>query len=290
MNLEQLRKRHRPEVIAVMEERSRGLRAWKDSQDLASKFYRLKHGPGALRMETNSMDGSAGLQANGDLPLKPESAEGYFSSLTVDGELDSVPDLKEQVIFSLVDLLGNLCLMFHETDTTFIQGLSFRILSPGTGGQRWLRLENLGTAPRMSRTSRGGDFLGGLLLVAFSSSEATRKRGGGLGDVSSSEAMCVCVLSSTPVSYHTELSSMTLLKVELCRLLEEKRSAVLRSEELETALMEMVRQDNRRLLSARVLMRIEQEQKVTEDARLLAEQNAAAQKYAAYMLKVLTCH
>ncbi|RWW77817.1 hypothetical protein BHE74_00014025 [Ensete ventricosum] len=281
MNLEQLRKRHRPEVIAVMEERSRGLRAWKDSQDLASKFYRLKHGPGALRMETNSMDGSAGLQANGDLPLKPESAEGYFSSLTVDGELDSVPDLKEQVIFSLVDLLG----------------------------QRRLRLENLGTAPRMSRTSRGGDFLGGLLLVAFSSSEATRKRGGGLGDVSSSEAMCVCVLSSTPVSYHTELSSMTLLKVELCRLLEEKRSAVLRSEELETALMEMVRQDNRRLLSARVrfedaliedqvdkndtccvLMRIEQEQKVTEDARLLAEQNAAAQKYAAYMLKVLTCH
>ncbi|RWV83643.1 hypothetical protein GW17_00054722 [Ensete ventricosum] len=180
MNLEQLRKRHRPEVIAVMEERSRGLRAWKDSQDLASKFYRLKHGPGALRMETNSMDGSAGLQANGDLPLKPESAEGYFSSLTVDGELDSVPDLKEQVIFSLVDLLG----------------------------QRRLRLENLGTAPRMSRTSRGGDFLGGLLLVAFSSSEATRKRGGGLGDVSSSEAMCVCVLSSTPVSYHTELSSV----------------------------------------------------------------------------------
>lgn len=37
-------------------------------------------------------------------------------------------------------------------------------------------------------------------------------------------------------------------------------------------------------------MRMEQEQKVTEDARLLAEQNAAAQKYAAYMLKVLTCH
>ncbi|CAL9040706.1 unnamed protein product [Musa banksii] len=201
MNLEQLRKRHRPEVIAVMEERSRGLRAWKDSQGLASKFYRLKHGPESLRMETNSTDGPAGLQANGDLPLKSESAEGYFSSLTVDGELDSVPDLKEQV---------------------------------------------------------------------------------------------------------------TLLKVELCRLLEEKRSAVLRSEELETALMEMVRQDNRRLLSARVeqlqkevselrqtladkqeeenamlqvLMRMEQEQKVTEDARLLAEQNAAAQKYAAYMLK-----
>ncbi|CAL5417999.1 unnamed protein product [Camellia sinensis] len=42
------------------------------------------------------------------------------------------------------------------------------------------------------------------------------------------------------------------LKVELCRLLEEKRSGTSRAEELETALMEMVKQDNRRQLSARV--------------------------------------
>lgn len=102
------------------------------------------------------------------------------------------------------------------------------------------------------------------------------------------------------------------LKVELCKLLEEKRSAVLRAEELETALMEMVRQDNRRELSARVeqlerdidelrqsladkqeqenamlqlLMRVEQEQRVTEDARIFAEQDAAAQRYAAQVLQ-----
>ncbi|XP_022962749.1 ecotropic viral integration site 5 protein homolog isoform X1 [Cucurbita moschata] len=102
------------------------------------------------------------------------------------------------------------------------------------------------------------------------------------------------------------------LKVELCRLLEDKRSAVLRAEELETALMEMVSQDNRRLLSARVeqlelevdalrktlaekkeqevamlqlLMRVEQEQKVTEEARINAEQDVAAQKYAVHMLQ-----
>ncbi|KAL6987488.1 hypothetical protein U1Q18_013236 [Sarracenia purpurea var. burkii] len=103
------------------------------------------------------------------------------------------------------------------------------------------------------------------------------------------------------------------LKVELCRLLEEKRSAILRAEELETALMEMVKQDNRRQLSARieqleqeaielrqalsdkkeqenamlqVLMRVEQEQKVTEDARFFAEQDASAQRYAVQMLQV----
>ncbi|KAJ4970369.1 hypothetical protein NE237_003468 [Protea cynaroides] len=102
------------------------------------------------------------------------------------------------------------------------------------------------------------------------------------------------------------------LKVELCRLLEEKRSCILRAEELETALMEMVKQDNRRQLSARVeqleqevaelrqaladkqeqeramlqvLMRVEQEQKVTEDARRFAEQDAAAQRYAVNILQ-----
>ncbi|CBI32635.3 unnamed protein product, partial [Vitis vinifera] len=102
------------------------------------------------------------------------------------------------------------------------------------------------------------------------------------------------------------------LKVELCRLLEEKRSATLRAEELETALMEMVMQDNRRQLSAKVeqlekevtglrqlltdkqeqekvmlqvLMRVEQEQRVTEDARVSAEQDAAAQRYVVNVLQ-----
>ena len=35
-----------------------------------------------------------------------------------------------------------------------------------------------------------------------------------------------------------------------------------------------------------VLMRVEQEQKVTEDARICAEQDAASQKYAAHVLQV----
>jgi AcrR family transcriptional regulator len=102
------------------------------------------------------------------------------------------------------------------------------------------------------------------------------------------------------------------LKNELCRALEEKRSATLRAEELETALVEMVKEDNRRLLSAKleqvesemenlrqvvvekeeqeramlqVMMRIEHEQRLTEDARLFAEQDAAAQRHAANMLQ-----
>lgn len=34
-------------------------------------------------------------------------------------------------------------------------------------------------------------------------------------------------------------------------------------------------------------MKVEQEQKVTEDARLFAEQDSAAQKYAVHVLQVL---
>ncbi|XP_010509040.1 PREDICTED: TBC1 domain family member 10B-like isoform X2 [Camelina sativa] len=102
------------------------------------------------------------------------------------------------------------------------------------------------------------------------------------------------------------------LKRELYKLLQEKRSAVLRAKELEVALMEMVKQDNRRQLNAKieqleqevtelrrivsdkreqeaamiqVLMRMEQEHKVTEDTRRLAEQDAAAQRNAAEALQ-----
>ncbi|XP_028799426.1 rab GTPase-activating protein 1 isoform X2 [Neltuma alba] len=166
VRLQELRNKHRPAVIAAVEERSKGLKAWRDSQESGS---------------TN--------------------ADEIIISLTGDGEIDTAPDLQEQVAW---------------------------------------------------------------------------------------------------------------LKGELCRLLEEKRSAVLRAEELETALMEMVKQDNRRQLSAKVeqleqeitvlqqaladkqeqetamlqvLMRVEQEQKVTEDARRFAEQDAEAQRYAAQVLQ-----
>nr|XP_043611945.1 rab GTPase-activating protein 1-like [Erigeron canadensis] len=102
------------------------------------------------------------------------------------------------------------------------------------------------------------------------------------------------------------------LKAQLCSMLEDKRSATIRAEELETALMEMAQQDNRRELSARleymeqevsemhqlladkkeqekamleVLMRVEQEQKITEDARRSAERDAAAQRYLVSVLE-----
>lgn len=202
--LQELRDKHRAAVIAAVEERSKGLRAWRDSKGLAHKLYGFKHDPGSLAMDANQTEQVVDSQANGDMShMEPGSAnvDGFLIGLTENVEIDSVPDLQEQV--------------------------------------RWL-------------------------------------------------------------------------KVELCKLLEEKRSALLRAEELETALMEMVKQDNRRQLSARVeqleqevselrqaladkqeqehamlqvLVRVEQEQKLTEDARRFAEQDAAAQRYAAQVLQ-----
>ncbi|RRT74148.1 hypothetical protein B296_00030213 [Ensete ventricosum] len=56
--------------------------------------------------------------------------------------------------------------------------------------QRRLQSENLGMVPRIRRTSQGGDFFAAI----FSSSEAMRKRGGGLSDG-------VCHLLTNLVAY-----------------------------------------------------------------------------------------
>ncbi|GER42544.1 Ypt/Rab-GAP domain of gyp1p superfamily protein [Striga asiatica] len=127
------------------------------------------------------------------------------------------------------------------------------------------------------------------------------------------DQLCMSLNGNLEIDSPRDLEEQVVwLKVELCKLLEDKRSAELRAEELETALMEMVKQDNRRQLHARVeqleqqvselkqaladkqeqesamlqiLMRVEQEQKVTEDARIFAEQDAAAQRCAAQVLQ-----
>ncbi|XP_017976937.1 PREDICTED: TBC1 domain family member 8B isoform X2 [Theobroma cacao] len=198
--LQDLRDKHRPAVLAIVEERTKRGRVWKDSKGLASKLYSFKHDRGSLLEETKP----AQEVADGDisnLETRSSNLDELLCSLNADSEVDSLPDLQEQV--------------------------------------DWM-------------------------------------------------------------------------KVELCRLLEEKRAAILRAEELETALVEMVKEDNRRQLSAKieqleqevadlqqaladkkeqeaamlkVLMRLEQEQRITEDARRNTEQDAAAQRYAVTVLQ-----
>nr|KYP37679.1 TBC1 domain family member 9 [Cajanus cajan] len=200
--LRELREKHLPSVLGVIEERSKKGRVWKDSKGLATKLYSFKHDRGSLVEERKGTEGSDTV-ADGNVQLESHSSnfDELLNSLNVDSELDALPDLQDQVVW---------------------------------------------------------------------------------------------------------------LKVELCRLLEEKRSAILRAEELETAFMEMVKEDNRLELSARVeqlekevaelqhiiadkkeqeaammqvLMRLEQDQKVTEEARRRAEQDLAAQKFEVHALQ-----
>ncbi|XP_019429009.1 PREDICTED: ecotropic viral integration site 5 protein homolog isoform X2 [Lupinus angustifolius] len=201
--LQELREKHRPSVLDVLEERARKGRVWKDSKGLASKLYSFKHDQAPLVEERKTTEGGDMVadEDKSQLESRSSNIDELLNSLNVDSELDALPDVQDQVVW---------------------------------------------------------------------------------------------------------------LKVELCRLLEEKRSAVLRAEELETALVEMVKEDNRLQLSARVeeleqevaelkealaenkeqeaamlqvLMRLEQDQKVTEEARRRAEQDLAAQKYEVHVLQ-----
>ncbi|KAK9126859.1 hypothetical protein Scep_015705 [Stephania cephalantha] len=66
--LRESRDKHRPLVRSVIEERSKGLNAWKDTQGLASKLYSLKQDHGTVKSEASATELS-GMQRNGDAPL-----------------------------------------------------------------------------------------------------------------------------------------------------------------------------------------------------------------------------
>lgn len=98
--LQELRDKHRPSVIASLEERSKGLQAWRDSQGLASKLYNFKHDPKSMLIETNKTSRLTDGQTNGELSRSASgstNADEVVISLTAGGQVESVPDLQEQV-------------------------------------------------------------------------------------------------------------------------------------------------------------------------------------------------
>ncbi|KAM1708133.1 hypothetical protein ACFX2K_001141 [Malus domestica] len=105
--LQELRNKHRPAVIVAIEERSKGLQALKDSQGLASKLYNFKQDPKSLIIETKKAELLVNSHTNGDLSRSESgssNADEILISLTGNGELDSVPDLQEQVVWLKVEL------------------------------------------------------------------------------------------------------------------------------------------------------------------------------------------
>jgi hypothetical protein len=102
--LQELRKKHRPAVLLVVEERSKRGRVWKDSKGLASKLYSFKHDPGSLIEEKESTEGGHNLADGDKSPLESHSSnlDELLNSLNVNAEVDSLPDLQEQVAFSFL--------------------------------------------------------------------------------------------------------------------------------------------------------------------------------------------
>lgn len=99
--LQQLRDKHRPAVRASLDERSKGIRVWRDSQGLASKLYGFKQDSGGKPEGTNS-------ETNGDIDASTANVDELYLSMNGDTVIDPAKDLEEQVaiIFQIVLLLG----------------------------------------------------------------------------------------------------------------------------------------------------------------------------------------
>jgi hypothetical protein len=98
--LQELRNKHRPSVISSMEQRARGLRVWRDTNSLASKLYNFKRDTEPLvslseEQSNDSTDGDKNQETSSG------NMNDMYRGLTVNSEIDSLPDPKDQVSFSL---------------------------------------------------------------------------------------------------------------------------------------------------------------------------------------------
>lgn len=92
--LQELREKHRPAVLLLVEERSKENRVWKDSKGLASKLYSFKHDPGSITEEKNNGEGG-----NSDFESPSSNLDALLGSPNVETEADLLPNLQDQVLF-----------------------------------------------------------------------------------------------------------------------------------------------------------------------------------------------
>lgn len=96
--LQELREKHRPSVISSIEERSKAGRVLKDPKSLATKLYSFKHDP--RKKQAKVEEGPSDKNVDTDKSHSRTSStnlEDFLNSITSDSEVDSVPDLQEQV-------------------------------------------------------------------------------------------------------------------------------------------------------------------------------------------------
>lgn len=96
--LQDLRNKHRPSVLGIIEETRTGSKVSKESKSIATKLYSFKRPQGGKKESRES-----GLR-----PTDTDGSENMSPSTSPSGDLeeDSVPDLEEEVIFLLSFLAG----------------------------------------------------------------------------------------------------------------------------------------------------------------------------------------
>ena len=106
--LQQLRNKHRPSVVDVVEERSKGALVRQQSKILASKLYSFKHDPESLPMEAITEEESDGQEEkDGHLStLDPQQSnmDEFIPGISIDTELDAIPDIESQVDFRIYNV------------------------------------------------------------------------------------------------------------------------------------------------------------------------------------------
>lgn len=100
--LQELREKHRPAVLVVVEERSKGSRVWKDPKGVASKLYSFKHDRESVIEKNKTTEELGGALARRESHTKTPSStlDDLLSEATINSELDSLQDLQEQVALS----------------------------------------------------------------------------------------------------------------------------------------------------------------------------------------------
>ena len=97
--LQEMREKHRPSVLVVVEERSKKGQVLKDSKGVATKLYSFKHDRGSVVEEKKTTEGDDKVTDEDKLRLESQSSnlDELLCTLNVDSELGSLPDLQDQV-------------------------------------------------------------------------------------------------------------------------------------------------------------------------------------------------
>jgi hypothetical protein len=98
--LHDLRNKHRPSVLSSMENRAKGLREWRNTSGLASKLYNFNRDAEPLvSISTEQLNDSTDGDANQE--TSSGNINDMYHGLTVNTDIDLLPDPKDQVSFSI---------------------------------------------------------------------------------------------------------------------------------------------------------------------------------------------